>query len=130
MRVLEFFFYFYLSILSPNPSPSPQSDSLKALLRGPKELPPGRNDLEIVNDDIFESLLYYCKETYEQKILEHPGFVGLLEKDQALAIIAYACEYPYKVYFWLNAWLMQDRRLATINYVIIKMHLSCLILKK
>ena len=60
---------------------------------------------------------------------EHPDLVGLLEKDQALAIIAYTCEYPYKVYFWLNAWLMQNRRFAC-HHKFIKMHFSHLILSK
>ena len=60
---------------------------------------------------------------------EHPDLVGLLEKEQALAIIAYTCEYPYKVYFWLNAWLMQNRRFAC-HHKFIKMHFSHLILSK
>ena len=59
---------------------------------------------------MFETLLYYCNETYQQKKLENPDFVGLLEEDEALAIIAYTVEFPYKVYFWLNAWLIQNRR--------------------
>ena len=36
--------------------------------------------------------------------------IALLTQDEALALLCYTSEYPYPVYRWLNAWLVQNRR--------------------
>ena len=36
--------------------------------------------------------------------------IALLTKDEALALLCYTCEYPYPVYRWLNAWLVENLR--------------------
>ena len=81
---------------------------------GLPEKPPGRVDLFIADEDDFDALISRCERALSQ--MEQFGSaevirtVGLLKRDEALAILAYTCESPYPVYRWLNAWLVQDRR--------------------
>ena len=77
-------------------------------------MPPRRDDLFIADEDDFDALISHCERTLSQMeqfgSAEVKRTVGLLKRDEALAILAYTCEDPYPVYRWLNAWLVQDRR--------------------
>ena len=77
-------------------------------------MPLGRNDLFIADEDDFDALITRCERALSQMeqfgSVEVKRTVGLLKRDEALAILAYTCENPYPVYRWLNAWLVQDRR--------------------
>ena len=77
-------------------------------------MPPGRDDLFIADEDDYDALISCCERTLSQMeqfgSVEVKQTVGLLKRDEALAILAYTCEDPYPVYRWLNAWLVQDRR--------------------
>ena len=81
---------------------------------GLSEAPPGRPDLRVADEDDVDSLIYCCELALSQ--MEASGsadvrqVIGLLARDEALAILAYTCEDPYPVYRWVNAWLVQDRR--------------------
>ena len=78
------------------------------------EAPPGRPDLRVADEDDVDTLIYCCEHALSQ--MEATGsadvrqVIGLLARDEALAILAYTCEDPYPVYRWVNAWLVQDRR--------------------
>ena len=77
-------------------------------------MPPGRVDLFIADEDDVDALISRCERALSQMeqfgSAEVKQMVGLLERDEALAILAYTCESPYPVYRWLNAWLVQNRR--------------------
>ena len=77
-------------------------------------MPPGRNDLFIADRVDKDALISRCERALSQMeqfgSAEVKQMVELLERDEALAILAYTCEDPYPVYRWLNAWLVQDRR--------------------
>ena len=89
-------------------------EAIRALLLGLPEVPPGRVDLFIADEDDFGALISRCERALSQMeqfgSAEVKQMVELLERDEALAILAYTCESPYPVYRWLNAWLVQDRR--------------------
>ena len=81
---------------------------------GLSEAPPGRPDLSVADEDDVDSLIYCCELALSQKEASGSAdvrqVIGLLSRDEALAILAYTCENPYPVYRWVNAWLVQDRR--------------------
>lgn len=98
---------------------SPQlsfEDAIKALLLGfpPGDLPQGRSDLYVADDEELRSLIRACHRRLAQMKCSTDAnvqqIVGLLTDDEALAILAYTCENPYPVFRWLNAWLVHDRR--------------------
>ena len=85
-----------------------------ALLLDLREVPPGRPDLFLADEDDVDSLISRCEHTLSQMATHGSAkvrqMVELLTHDEALVILAYTCEDPYPVYRWLNAWLVQDRR--------------------
>ena len=88
-------------------------EAIHALLLGPQEVPPQRNDILVPTEDDVECLIYYCEEELSEFRLngskEVKDIIALLTQDEALALLCYTCEYPYPVYRWLNAWLVQNR---------------------